>query len=455
MTDLARRAPCSALVAVLLVCASSELWGAENAPLRFPERRPSSGLAWSKAQYPEQYRAGNVCSAEFVGIADLENERFFDVACGAYSKSFLTTFSYTDPSAARPKVWVDYLRRAETFVGTLTAKGLKPNFAYQLKLRGVFSDRPAFERIGKLGRWRLPEDPEHGGSTNEQYERLTDKSQAHSYLTFDFFVTDPDGNAQREFYADSSLHVLWNTAQSHPGAWHSQIVEVRREQSDPDDYANPRPDFSSIGVFAESEHLPNGIRTGRPNIGEAFLPPGTYNAEFVLTEESFHGYGDGGFWTTVMRTPVRFEVEARPRPSPCWQSVVPAAAPLAVGNAGVRDIGEIALVTKGMLGVSTGTNAFILFAEKLRFPDEGRFCLAADLLTTEDDVVQVVVYSGESFTEVDSHSVLAEALDGWHPFEVEITSLVRGRRVRLRIDPTSTKGRRVGVRNARICRIRE
>ena len=429
--------------------------GGESAPLRFPERRPSSGLAWSKAQYPEQYRSGNVCSAEFEGLANFENERFVDVACGAYSKAFLSGFSYSEPNATRPKVWVDYLRRAETFVGTVTARGLKPNFAYQLKLRGLLSDRPAFERIGRLGRWRLTDDPKHGGATDEQYEQLEDKNHAQSYLSFDFIVTDPHGNAQREFYADSSLHVLWNTAQSHPGAWHSEIVEVRREQSNPDHYANPRPDFSSIGVFAESEHMANGFRMGRPNIGEAFLPPGSYDAELVLTEESFHGYGDGGFWATVMRTPVRFEIEDKPRPSPYWQSVVPAAAPLAIGNAGVRDIGKIALVTRGMLGVATGTNPFILFAEKLRFPGSGRFCLEADLLTTEDDTVQVVVYSGEGFSKADSRAILAEAPDGWHRFEIEITSLVRGRRARLRIDPTSTEGRRVGVRNARICRIRE
>ena len=467
MSILAPKAPGSVLATALLLWAAAPLSGAEpgvagpapasarKAPLRFPERRPSSGLAWSKAQYPEQYRAHNVCSAEFEGVADFENERFVDVACGAYSKAFLSGFSYSDPDASRPKVWVDYLRRAETFVGTVTARGLKPNFAYQLKLRGLFSDRPAFERIGRLGRWRLPGNPKHGEATDEQYDRLEDKSRAHSYLSFDFIVTDPWGNAQREFYADSSLHVLWNTAQNHPGAWHSQIVEVRREQSDPDHYANPRPDFSSIGVFAESEHLQNGVRTGRPNIGEAFLPPGTYSAELVLTEESFHGYGDGGFWATVMRTPVRFEIADNPRPSPYWRSVVPAAAPLAIGNAGVRDIGGISLAGGGMAGVSTGTNPFILFAEKLRFPDNGRFCLVVDLLTTEDDLVQVVVYSGKSFTRADSRAVLAGAPDGWHRFEIEITSLVRGRRVRLRIDPASTEGRRLGVRNVRICRIQK
>ena len=135
--------------------------------------------------------------------------------------------------------------------------------------------------------------------------------------------------------------------------------------------------------------------------------------------------------------------------------MVPGAAPLDIGKASVGEIGRIGLVTGGMVGVSTGTNPLVVFAEALRFPETGRFCLAVDVLAARDDIVQVVVYSGESFDVVDTRSVVAEAPDGWHRFEVEITSLVRGKRVRLRLDPTSTKGRRLGVRDAQVCRIQE
>jgi hypothetical protein len=277
-----------------------------------PEGVPSAGLAWSKARYPQQYAPPNRLSVELAGLDDFKNERFFDVGSQAYSREFIANFSYTSPDAKRPEVHLEYLRRAETFIGKLSGRGLKPNFAYQIKLRGRFSDRLAFERIGHLGRWRLP-----GGGTNyldTAYEAFPTKELAESYLLFDFFVTDSHGCAEKEFYADSSLHVLWNLRQRMPAASDGRPVECQCDESNRLVYANPRAELSPQQIFAESEEhclAPHN----RPPVNEAFLPPGTYSAELVLTEESFHGYGGNGFWATVMSAPVEFQVLDQPRPS--------------------------------------------------------------------------------------------------------------------------------------------
>ena len=47
----------------------------------------------------------------------------------------------------------------ETFRGRIEARHLKPNFAYQLKLRGRYEDRRGFESIGYTGQSHQP--PSH------------------------------------------------------------------------------------------------------------------------------------------------------------------------------------------------------------------------------------------------------------------------------------------------------
>ena len=59
------------------------------------------------------------------------NYRWLDIADQEYSPAFRETFKYADAS-----VTVEYLKTADTFRGKLSAKNLKPNFAYQVKLVG-------------------------------------------------------------------------------------------------------------------------------------------------------------------------------------------------------------------------------------------------------------------------------------------------------------------------------
>jgi hypothetical protein len=59
---------------------------------------------------------------------------------------------------------------------------------------------------------------------------------------------------------------------------------------------------ATVSIFGEWERLP---------VGSVFLPNGSYEAEFVLTEESFHGSGDDqydGDWAAAMGAPTDFSI---------------------------------------------------------------------------------------------------------------------------------------------------
>ncbi|MBN2302497.1 MAG: hypothetical protein JXN60_08280, partial [Lentisphaerae bacterium] len=137
-----------------------------------------------------------------------QDERWCDVAGNYYSREFVVSFDYEGKSSRNSEVLLRVDPVGKTFSGRIEAHRLKPYFAYQMKLTGVFDDRRAFEIIGRLGRWLLP-----GRGTNYtdlDYLRYPDKEKVDAYIFFDFFVTDKNGDAVREFRLDSSLHVLYN-----------------------------------------------------------------------------------------------------------------------------------------------------------------------------------------------------------------------------------------------------
>lgn len=251
---------------------------------------------------PRQFRLNPTNSLTMTGIDDAKNERWCDIAGNIYSSQFISKFSYEKPSTNGPTVMVSVDKKGPTFSGRLEAHGLKPNFAYQMKLRGVFSDRKSFEAIGHAGRWRLP-----GWDTNyrdEDYLAYQDKANAEAYLFFDYFITDTNGDAVRDFALDSCLHVLWSGS-------HQRLADREEDQliaivwaADPAVYARPKPQGTLERVWAEVE-APRYKSIDQ----KRFLPAGTYHAELVLTEESFHSwYRDGGWWATVCKAPVDFTV---------------------------------------------------------------------------------------------------------------------------------------------------
>jgi hypothetical protein len=237
------------------------------------------------------------------GTDDLGQERWCDIAGNFYSAGFVAHFSYERPCARSPRVLVRIEPRGDTLRGRLEACHLKPNFAYQIKLRGLFDDRRSFEAIGRAGRWRLP-----GRGTNysdQDYDDYADKADVESYLLFDFFVTDGQGHAIREFALDSSLHVLWNAARQGGEPEWNDLVRVAVVPDDPAVYSRPKRRGTVEWLWAERE----SVRYDRRD-RTIRLAPGDYSAELALTEESFHSRdNDGGFWATVYRCPIAFTVE--------------------------------------------------------------------------------------------------------------------------------------------------
>ncbi len=261
-------------------------------PYHDPDNRVAAGLRPPPNLDPETFR---------------QAQRFIDVGGHAYSRDFIEGFCYFgDRRQPAPVVTLRWLKEAETFVGTLDAHHLKPNFAYQVKLLGDPDDFDAFENIGYLGRWGLPGDETN--VSDRDYARFPDKHRAESYLLFDFFVTDEHGSATKTLYADSSLHVLFHAVrQRRPRLRDSAPLTVTTRNPGGGVYANPDAVFGEETLFAEAE---SGSASGnrRPPIGRAFLASGSYRAHLALTEESFHWYGDGGQWATVLSTPVEFTV---------------------------------------------------------------------------------------------------------------------------------------------------
>lgn len=241
------------------------------------------------------------------GLSAWGIQRWCDMAGNFYSTRLIREFSYERPGPSGPFVRVRVEPEGPTLKGRLEARGLKPNFAYQIKLRGLpEEDFEAFERIGYAGRWRLP-----GWGTNytdEDYRQYPDKKQVEAYLFFDFFVTDKKGDAIRDFELDSSLHVLWNASRQTGTPNVSDLEPVMVVADDPLNYAIPRARESLELIWAEREmcryrHADELIR----------LPPGEYIAEIVLTEESFHSpYNDGGYWATVLACPAHFTITEMP-----------------------------------------------------------------------------------------------------------------------------------------------
>jgi len=263
-----------------------------------PRPLPSTELAALRAQPPARIELEPIpCPAE--------DERWHDITGTAYASEFRTAFRYADA-----RVTLTYTRTGRSFRGWLEARGLKPNFAYQMKLRGDTRRDPEVHRIlGYLGRWRLT--GRRGTNfTDYDYETAPDKSQVESYILFDFFVTDAQGRARKTFYLNSTLHVLWNSAVNY--VWEnrdmlSQAVLVERHAPVyAPEHLTRAPE--TVELWAESQH---GWQPSRPPVGQVLLPEGRYVCDFVLTEESFHRSATpgGGYWATVLGASVDFVID--------------------------------------------------------------------------------------------------------------------------------------------------
>lgn len=222
--------------------------------------------------------------------------RWKDIAANLYVQAYRDTYTYDEAG-----VTVTFVAMQDSiFSGHLSASGLKPNFAYQVKLVGKPSglwgsegDDITNERIGYAGRWwRVTPNP--GNSNDQDYEAHRDDPDYifEGYLLFDFFVSDSLGYAEADFATVSSYHVLWWEGQRTRGGCDSPVrySTVVGHAGDPayDSEVGPL----EVGVYAEIERLCEG---------ETVLPGGAYDCRFFLTEESFHQSGEyEGNWLSVL-----------------------------------------------------------------------------------------------------------------------------------------------------------
>jgi hypothetical protein len=260
-------------------------------------------------------RGSTVLAPRDFNTSDL---RWLDIAEYPYASSFMDPLFYSRAGSYAAVTWAD---SSTTLSGTLTAVKLKPNFAYQMKLGSLSaiigpnpdvppspSDAEAWAnwQLGHNGRWWC-------GTCGWNVSDADLRTGAHSnhevygYLLFDFFLTDTNGNATKNFALNSTYHVLWRTNQRRRTSSDSPAVSLKivrgawgygftRSQSGP-----------KVSVYAEWE--PN-----RPKPGGVRLAAGTYPVVLSLTEESFHdNLGNtvpyGGFWATPVEAPIEFTVQ--------------------------------------------------------------------------------------------------------------------------------------------------
>ena len=256
------------------------------------------------------------------------------------------------------------------FVGHISARGLKPNFAYQLKLAGkpvsgprgtgmaqsyvsvtnktpggapavhavldanggalpVNGDDWTNQQLGYAGRWW--NDSNASGNTNAITDSVYGANTTDTIYGYQFlgdFVTDAKGNAETDISGNRSFHITWQDCQNGPKDvfWKSFSLSGFLDASNP-------PHYYGYGAFAPSmgdaSHGENGrskvslwyeLQAGRPD--PVVLPVGTYHCRLLVTEETFHNlYGAtsgelGGKWKTVMATEDRDSATNAPDTTP-------------------------------------------------------------------------------------------------------------------------------------------
>ena len=192
---------------------------------------------------------------------------------------------------------------------------MKPNFAYQLKLVGTPGSADN-EQIGFAGRWWQEEWNGatwiNGKNINDQtyidnHDELysisppVNRYRITGYLVFDYFITNNKGAVETIlFETGSSYHVLWKTTQpSCPLNGGPTKTATFNPTSTEPAYDTDYPS-NTVSILGEWERLPPG---------QVNLPPGTYNCQIVLTEESFHGSGAlAGKWAAAMNANLNFQI---------------------------------------------------------------------------------------------------------------------------------------------------
>jgi len=253
------------------------------------------------------------------------NFRFKDIGGQAFSQAFINTFSYGSSN-----VNLTLTLQGSQLNVNVVGSGLKPNFAYQVKLVGrpsknasnaeqlAAADDITNETLGRIGRWwRISPSP--GNSNDADYNANKDDPNYiyEGYLLIGYFITGADGTIARTFEGNNSFHVLWRTDQRPQAPSDGPLTPVTVAAT----AGNVAYD---VGLAARNYQLYGEHEPTRALPGQLELPLIDYRCNVVLTEESFHDFGAlAGNWTSALFAPIDTTTV-----------VVPATAPLVI--TGVR-----------------------------------------------------------------------------------------------------------------------
>jgi len=262
-------------------------------------------------------------------VADSWNKaapRWRDIGNNLFSDAFRAGFSYQ-----RGSVVLTYPRspNTKTFSAHISARGLKPNFAYQLKLAGkpisgpqgwgtsrssisastngagatpvlhdvagtpVGGDDWTNQQLGYAGRWWDDTDAPSTNLDDAYFRANYPNHTVYGYLFLGDFITDATGSAEADVRADRSFHITWQDAQN--GAKDVFFGDFSLTPSATNTgYSAP--------LSATSQKLWYELEAGRAQ--PVALPNGTYHCRLLVTEEAFHTAGGtyGGVWQTVLAT---------------------------------------------------------------------------------------------------------------------------------------------------------
>jgi hypothetical protein len=240
--------------------------------------------------------ARSVQLAKSPGVS-ADDYRWKDIAGNLYAAGLVDSFDYSSPT-----VTVNFDASSDTLQGTIDATGLKPNFAYQIKLIGkptgdwgaAAGDDAANERIGSIGRWWS----DVNGNVDDAYYQAHHATETIAgYLLIGFLITDEDGQASVNWRVENSYHVLWNTSQRAANV-DDRPSQTRTLAFSSWGYSLPYPVATTETIYPEQEPT-------RATPGNARLAAGRYHCLFAVYEESFHdvadGAGPGGSWAKAMQ----------------------------------------------------------------------------------------------------------------------------------------------------------
>lgn len=249
----------------------------------------------------------------------IARQRFRDIADRPYSPAFTASFRYTDS-----QVILTYRTAPERpyFMGHIEARGLKPNFSYQLKIAGKpkdgnrgwgeMGDDRANEALGRATRW-WNDSTQHNCTDRDfyaDYENLEPENRQTIY-GYDYmgeFVTDAHGNASLDFNGAYAYHVAWQDKQSGDKDHFFGDFEI----------ASSKAPFYGYGQLMPMQRVRLWYEWENDRAHKVRLPAGTYNCRFLLTEETFHSVdpeAGGGTWPTVLASE-DFDSDGKPDNDP-------------------------------------------------------------------------------------------------------------------------------------------